>query len=119
MLAPSNLEREIFRTSEDKAVDAITSAMDFLGIEPVPFGAPGFTLPSKRNVIARDERISERRTTNILIRISPGLKEKAERIAAVERRTLSAWIEGLILDAVEQRRSRKGREHVTDRSQAA
>jgi hypothetical protein len=62
--------------------------------------------------------VSERRTANILMRTTPNVKSEAERIAAVERRTLSAWIEGLILDAVEQRRSRKGREHVTDRSAA-
>ena len=64
--------------------------------------------------------VSERRSANILMRTTPDLKTEAERIAAIERRTLSGWIEGLILDAVEQRRTRKGREPVTpDQHRAA
>ncbi len=43
---------------------------------------------------------SEKRSANILIRAAPSLKERAERIAKTERRSLSAWIEGLIVDRV-------------------
>jgi len=42
----------------------------------------------------------EKRSANILIRAAPSLKEQAERIARKERRSLSAWIEGLIVDKV-------------------
>ena len=42
----------------------------------------------------------EKRSANILIRAAPSLKERAERIARTERRSLSAWIEGLIVDKV-------------------
>ena len=43
---------------------------------------------------------NEKRSANILIRAAPSLKERAERIARLERRSLSAWIEGLMVDGV-------------------
>jgi len=61
----------------------------------------------------------EKRSANILIRAAPSLKEQAERIARKERRSLSAWIEGLIVDKVAEvgaeppARTRKHREPVT------
>ena len=40
----------------------------------------------------------EKREANIVIRVTPSLKERAEQLANAERRTLSSWIEGLIVD---------------------
>jgi predicted HicB family RNase H-like nuclease len=41
-----------------------------------------------------------RRSTNILIRVTPDLKERAERLAKAERRSLSSWVEGLIMEKI-------------------
>ena len=44
---------------------------------------------------------SEKRSANILIRAAPSLKERAQsRSRKREARSLSAWIEGLIVDRV-------------------
>jgi hypothetical protein len=64
----------------------------------------------------------EKRSANILIRVAPSLKESADRIAKTERRSLSAWIEGLIVrevaaldaDSLERGSPRKSREKVPD-----
>ena len=43
---------------------------------------------------------NERREANILIRVTPTLKKRAESLAKVERRSLSSWIEGLIVEKI-------------------
>ena len=47
------------------------------------------------------------RTASIGIRVEPDLKKAAEQAAAAERRTLAAWIEGLIVDALAKRSEQK------------
>lgn len=40
------------------------------------------------------------KTEVIAVRIEPELKEKAEKLAARDRRTMSSWVEVLIADRV-------------------
>ena len=53
----------------------------------------------------------------IAVRIEPDIKERAEALAAAERRSISSWVGGLIADKVAAapvlNRPRKTREPVT------
>jgi len=52
------------------------------------------------------------KTEVIAVRIDPALKERAEELAARDRRTMSSWVEVLIADRVAASR-RQPREPVT------
>ena len=60
------------------------------------------------------------KTEVIAVRLDPALKERAEELAARDRRTMSSWVEVLIADKVAALAppARK-REAVTDRHRAA
>jgi predicted HicB family RNase H-like nuclease len=46
-------------------------------------------------------KLGTARSAAIAVRTTYGLKEAAERAAAAERRSLSAWVELLIIEALE------------------
>jgi len=83
------LGNEMFRLKPDTAASAIEGILAENGIVPVSL-----------DLLSPRREPSETKTANILIRAAPSLKEQAERIARKERRSLSAWIEGLIVDKV-------------------
>jgi hypothetical protein len=113
VLSPWHFEYELFKTSEDKAEHVIKMAMEFLGIDAVPFGSSGFSNSQKR--VRRQSYVA---MNIIMVRLAPDIKEGAEALAAAERRSISSWVGGLIADKVaaaraQGRRSHKVREPVT------
>jgi predicted HicB family RNase H-like nuclease len=48
-------------------------------------------------------RVEHKRSERVAVRLRPSLKEQAEQLAQNEDRTLSAWIERLIRNAVESK----------------
>jgi predicted HicB family RNase H-like nuclease len=51
----------------------------------------------------------ETRSVMLRVRIRPSLKRALDRLAALERRTLSAWLERLLEQAVEQEQTKSKR----------
>ena len=53
--------------------------------------------PSLFNIV---RGVAMARTASIGIRVEPDIKAAAETLAAEDRRTLAAWVEGLIIEAL-------------------